>query len=82
MNYSESKKIKVGLTFLFLLLLSNSCIKEEKTVPEKIEVEAKDFSSKVKETYRDTKDEICKMTNGKLECVKRRIKSEMKDMSN
>lgn len=44
----------------------------EETKVEKLETQKNEAVDKVKSSYRSTKDKVCNMVHGKLECIEKR----------
>lgn len=68
--------IKIGLLAIVIGLSGNAFA--ETTTAEKIDVATDKVGNTMKETYRNAKDEICELVNGKLECIAKKVKNKVK----
>ncbi|MCF8059915.1 MAG: hypothetical protein K9K67_11500 [Bacteriovoracaceae bacterium] len=73
-------KFNIATILIFTSLTLFSCSKSDKTIMEKVETKSEEISDSVNEAYKDAKDEICEMIDGKLQCTKKRIESDVKDL--
>ncbi len=71
--------------FLMALLLTTFLglginLMAEETTAEKIETSTNKGVDNVKSTYRNAKNEVCEMINGKMKCIGKKIKNKAKDL--
>lgn len=68
---------KSGLIAITLAVSISGC-KSNETPSEKAQAEHNKALDSAKEIYRNSKDEICELINGKMECVAQKIENKTK----
>lgn len=68
MKIAKIMVISLGLS------LGSFAFAANETIGEKAKEGWSDTKKNTKEVYRDAKDEVCEMVNGKLECVGQKVK--------
>jgi hypothetical protein len=69
--------IKIFLITILACFFAAACDRE--SAHEKAETEISEASDAIKETARDIDDKLCKMINGKLECVAKEAEHSLKN---
>ncbi len=77
----KTQNFNIYFLTIFLSLFSTACSKSNETVMEKIGSRTEKLADGAKEMYSDTKDGLCKMVNGELECAAKKLKNEIKSQS-
>ena len=77
------KKSRIAFVGLLLMGMASSCSDSDSNMRERNQNQSRsgqEVSSSVGEAYDKTKRELCQMVNGKLECAKEEIKSNVQDI--
>ena len=68
------KNIILSTVVIASLLTFAPALHAEETTMEKAETVKNKTVDKMKKAYRTTKDEVCELVNGKMECVAKKLK--------
>jgi hypothetical protein len=71
------KKLTTATLTLLLLAFGSMGFAEE-TTTEKVEATTNKAMDKVKETYRNSKNEICELINGEMKCAVKKVKNKLR----